>query len=155
MAILFQLYMNKSTALGSNAANTRTLLLKKECRVVKNMFSIKSRLGQRLQNLHEIVKSRSTGQSTNDNACFSSAVVQGDCDKLISASDKKKKWKGLKTEKFDTVFRFKLTKEALKRCINEIVLKNLKAHKIKELQGPRQALLTMMYALPPKNNKIQ
>lgn len=56
-------------------------------------------------------------------------------------------------EESDTAFSVKRTKVVLKSCSIEITSRHLKAHKDKRRKRPKQALLTMMYALSPKNPK--
>lgn len=58
-------------------------------------------------------------------------------------------------EEFDIFFSVRLTNAVFERCTTEIISKNLEAYKEKWLQGPQQALLTMMHALSPKSLKIQ
>lgn len=74
--------------LGARAAAIRTRLLQIECQVVEKVVSMKSTVSQRLQQLKEIAKSKIIAQSSNGNACFSSAFVKSNCIKSISASGK-------------------------------------------------------------------
>lgn len=64
-------------------------------RVIKKIASIESRVSGRLQDLIEIVKTKTAWQRSNKNRCFESAGVQGDCIKIIAASDKNKEMNGL------------------------------------------------------------
>lgn len=145
---------SRSGSLESDAATVRSLVLERRRHVEEKRVSMESRVSQQLQDLNEIVKTRTTGQSSNEIRCFSSAVVQEYCIKTISSSDKKKEIKRLMKE-FDIVFMVKRTKTELERRFIEIISKQLKAHKDKGLQGSEQALLATMYAIPPKNGKVQ
>lgn len=76
-----------SKILGSDAATIRPLLFEMESRVVEKGLFTESGVSQRLPVLNEIVESRTKGSSSNENTCFSSAAVHGDCTKSISAAD--------------------------------------------------------------------
>lgn len=58
-------------------------------------------------------------------------------------------------EAFDTVFSAKLAKTKLERRTTEMISRHMKSVKDKELQGPKQALMTMMNALSSESSKLQ
>lgn len=104
-------------------------------RVVEMVVSMRPIVGHQIQDVHDIVKSRTTGQSTNENACFSSNVFQSKCIKSMSASDTKKEMNDLIAE-FDTLFSVKITITVLERYTIAIFSRHLKAHNYKGRRGP-------------------
>lgn len=79
-----------SGILGSDAAIITKLLLQMEHRVVQQVESMNSRVSQRFENLDEIARGRTSGQSSNENGGVSLAFVQCAFIKTISVSDKKR-----------------------------------------------------------------
>lgn len=93
-------------------------------------------------------------KSGNENAWFSSSVVQSSFFRTISASNEKKEMNGSMKE-FVTVSSVKLTKALLERCAIAQSSKHLKAHGNNGLQLPIPTPLIFMYAIDPKIAKTQ
>lgn len=93
----------------------RTLLLEIERRAVEKLVSMDYKVIQRYQDLNWIANNRTTGQSSNENACFSSVVFQGDYYKCVSTSNEKNEKNDL-IQEFDTVFIVKLSRKVFERC---------------------------------------
>lgn len=77
------------------------------------------RVSQRLQDLSEIAKSKTTGQRSNEKVWFFSAVLQSNCIEGISPSDRKKEMNSLIKE-LDIIFSDELTQAVGPRCTIEI-----------------------------------